>query len=37
MAKVVDEFVRSAMSPLQKSFLKWRDCTRDAAKQEFAA
>jgi len=34
-AKVIDEFIRSAMSPLQKSFLKWSRKTRDAAKQEF--
>ena len=34
-AKVIDEFVRSAMSPLQKSFLKWQRKTRDAAKYEF--
>jgi hypothetical protein len=36
-AKVIDELVRSAMSPLQKSFMKWTRKTRDAAKQEFAA
>jgi len=34
-AKVIDEFVRSAMSPLQKSFCKWARNMRDAAKQEF--
>jgi hypothetical protein len=34
-AKVIDEFIRSAMSPIQKSFLKWARKTRDAAKREF--
>jgi len=34
--KVIDEFIRSAMSPLQKSFMKWRQRTRDLAKLEFA-
>jgi hypothetical protein len=28
-AKVIDEFIRSAMSPLQKSFLKWAKFMRD--------
>jgi hypothetical protein len=35
-AKVIDEFVRSAMGPLQKSFMKWTRKTREAAKFEFA-
>jgi len=34
--KVIDEFIRSAMSPLQKSFMKWRQRARDMAKLEFA-
>jgi hypothetical protein len=34
-AKVIDEFVRSAMSPLQKNWLRWARNTRDLAKVEF--
>jgi len=35
VAKVVDEFVRQSMSPLQKSFLKWAKYMRDMAKYDF--
>jgi hypothetical protein len=34
-AKVIDEFVRNAMSPFQKSFLKWARWTRIEGKIEF--
>jgi hypothetical protein len=35
VARVVDEFVRQSMSPLQKSFLKWSKYMRDMAKYDF--
>ena len=35
VAKVVDEFVRQSMSPLQKAFLKWSKYMRDMNKYDF--
>ena len=35
VAKVVDEFIRQSMSPLQKAFLKWAKFMRDQVKGEF--
>ena len=36
VAKVIDEFIRQSMSPLQKAFMKWARKMRDALKYEFA-
>jgi len=35
VAKVVDEFIRQSMSPIQKAFLKWAKYMRDMNKYEF--
>jgi hypothetical protein len=35
VAKVIDEFIRQSMSPLQKMFLKWSRFMRDQVKGEF--
>jgi hypothetical protein len=34
-ARVIDEFIRNAMSPLQKSFLRWAKIMRDENKREY--
>jgi hypothetical protein len=36
VAKVIDEFVRQSMSPLQKSWMKWARLMRNGLKAEFA-
>jgi hypothetical protein len=35
VARVVDEFIRQSMSPIQKAFLKWARFMRDQVKAEF--
>ncbi|MEE4248546.1 MAG: hypothetical protein V2I33_24465 [Kangiellaceae bacterium] len=34
-ARVIDDFIRSSMSPLQKTFLKWAKFMRDENKREY--
>jgi hypothetical protein len=34
-ARVIDDFIRNSMSPLQKSFMKWAKFMRDENKREY--